>query len=66
MPGQLQQCVMLIGVKKHRQHCAAADLLRWQACDCLEQLILLQASGSHKSCDGLPAEGTVTCCLGDF
>ena len=62
-PGQLLQFVKLLGVKRSKQSCAAADLLRWQACNCLEDLIMLQPTGSLKSPDELLADGTATCCL---
>ncbi len=51
-PGQLLQCVKLIWVEICMQDDAAADLLRWHACNRLTQLIMLQPNGSLKGYNG--------------
>lgn len=51
-PGQLLQCVKLIWVELCMQDDAAADLLRWHACNRLTQLIMLQPNGSLKGYNG--------------
>ena len=41
----------LFGVKGRKQNRAAADLLSWQACNCLKQLNMMQPTGSLKGCN---------------